>query len=125
MDVATVAESNRISVQWPDAIPPENEKIIAAVLRTPGVIASLPSAEVSNKDIVKLRPGEWLNDEVINFYGVMVNIRSSSAKARRDKGFAEPGDENLLDVHVFNSFFFQKLTDNGYSSVRRWTKKVN
>lgn len=111
-------------VQWPDGIPPENEKIIKAVLRTPGVISTLPAAEVSQKDIVKLLPGEWLNDEVINFYGVMVNLRSTAAKTRRDKGFPEPGDENLLDAHVFSSFFFEKLSKQGYSSVRRWTKKV-
>lgn len=94
------------------------------MLSTPGIVATLPAAEVSQKDIIKLRPGEWLNDEVINFYGVMVNIRSANAKARRDKGFAEPGDENLLDAHVMSSFFFQKLTDSGYPNVRRWTKKV-
>jgi len=103
----------------------DNRRIIEGVLRTNGVIAQLPAAEVSGKDIVKLAPGQWLNDEVINFYGVMVNLRSAAAKARREKGFAEPGDEDLLDVHVFNSFFFAKLTENGYTSVRRWTKKVS
>lgn len=105
-------------------MPPENEQIIRAVLKTPGVISSLPAAEVAQKDIIKLMPGEWLNDEIINFYGVMVNRRSADAKARRDKQLAEPGDENLLDVHVFTSFFFQKLVDAGYAGVRRWTKKV-
>ena len=28
-------------------------------------------------------------------------------------------------VHCFNSFFFKKLSENGYSSVRRWTRKVD
>lgn len=54
----------------------------------------------------------------------MVNRRSADAKLRRDKKLPETGDENLLDVHVFTSFFFQKLSDGGYSGVRRWTKKV-
>jgi Ulp1 family protease len=105
-------------------MPDEHLKIVEAVLRTPGMIASLPAAEVAGKDIVKLSPAQWLNDEIINFYGVMVNLRSAAAKTRRDKGFAEPGDENLLDVHVFNSFFFSKFSEGGYNSVRRWTKKV-
>lgn len=89
------------------------------------MIATLPSAEVAGKDIIKLMPGEWLNDEVINFYGVMVALRSQAAKERRAKGKAKEGDDNLLDVHVFSSFFYEKLTSSGgYSSVKRWTKKV-
>lgn len=110
---------------WPKDMPLENEQIIKAVLKTPGVISTLPAAEVAQKDIVKLLPGEWLNDEVINFYGVMVNRRSAEAKARRDKKLAEPGDENLLDVHVFTSFFFQKFVNAGYAGVRKWTKKFD
>lgn len=105
-------------------MPEENVKIIRAALRTPGVVSSLPAAEVSQKDLVKLAPGEWLNDEVINFYGVMVNLRSAEATKRREKGFPREGDEDLLDVHVFSSFFFSKLASAGYSGVRKWTKKV-
>ena len=29
-----------------------------------------------------------------------------------------------VKVHIFNSFFFLKLTQSGFSGVRRWTKKV-
>ena len=28
-------------------------------------------------------------------------------------------------VYAFNTFFYPKLTDTGYSSVSRWTKKVD
>lgn len=93
-------------------------------MRTRGIISSLPGAEVEYKDIVKLRAGEWLNDEIINFYGVMVRIRSEEAKKRRDKGCPQEGDEDLLDVWVFSSFFFAKLQEVGYAGVKRWSKKV-
>jgi hypothetical protein len=28
-------------------------------------------------------------------------------------------------VYTFNTFFYTKLTDEGYSRVKRWTKKVS
>ena len=76
------------------------------------------------KDISKLLPGEWLNDEVINFYGVLVNRRNAAATERKESGEPREGDENLLDVHVFSSFFFAKLQGTGYQGVKKWTKKV-
>lgn len=27
-------------------------------------------------------------------------------------------------IHIFNTFFYQKLQTDGYPSVRRWSKKV-
>jgi sentrin-specific protease 1 len=48
---------------------------------------------------------------VINFYFNMIKERSlEKGSARR--------------VHVFNTFFYSKLSKAGYSGVRRWTKKV-
>ena len=28
-------------------------------------------------------------------------------------------------IHVFNSFFYPKLSQSGFSGVRRWTRKVS
>ena len=100
--------------------------LVEEAFRLRDVITTLPGAEVSARDLALLKPTTWLNDEVINFYGVMVNIRSAAAKARRDKGKAQmlEGDEELLDVHVFSSHFYSKLADSGYSGVRKWSKKV-
>ncbi|EOA30495.1 hypothetical protein CARUB_v10013619mg [Capsella rubella] len=60
-----------------------------------------------------LRPGEWLNDEVINLYLVLLKDR----EAREPKKF--------LKCHFFNTFFFTKLVNSGtgynYGAVRRWT----
>lgn len=91
-------------------------------------------------------PAEWLNDEIINFYGAMVMDRAerwekgldeqelwfgadelggSKPGARSRKGKErQPGDP--LKVHYFNTFFFAKLESPGYEKAKlsRWTKKV-
>ncbi|ORZ11035.1 hypothetical protein BCR41DRAFT_357393 [Lobosporangium transversale] len=61
-------------------------------------------------DIQTLRPGQWLNDEVINFYGNLIMARSKEST-------------ELPKVHVFSTFFYKTLSENGYEKVRRWTKK--
>ncbi|KAG0263783.1 SUMO1 sentrin specific peptidase 1 [Actinomortierella ambigua] len=67
---------------------------------------------ITKNDIRTLRPGEWLNDEVINFYGNLIMARSNASSA-------------LPKVHVFSTFFYKTLSENGYDKVRRWTKKTN
>lgn len=60
-----------------------------------------------------LRPGAWLNDEVINVYMELLKER----ERREQKGY--------LKCHFFNSFFFNKLYKDAHSydfkAVRRWT----
>lgn len=70
------------------------------------------NVSVLKKDIQTLRPGEWLNDEVINFYGNLIMARSKESTT-------------LPKVHVFSTFFYKTLSENGYDKVRRWTKKVS
>lgn len=74
--------------------------------------------ENSNIDITGeilqcLRPGGWLNDEVINVYFELLKEREKR----------EP--EKFLKCHFFNTFFYKKLIGgkSGYDfkSVRRWT----
>ncbi|XP_072953914.1 ubiquitin-like-specific protease ESD4 [Typha angustifolia] len=60
-----------------------------------------------------LRPGSWLNDEVINLYLELLKEREK----REPKKF--------LKCHFFNTFFYKKLIsgNNGYDfkAVKRWT----
>lgn len=123
----SIEESQYRRRKWPRESSAELVALVEEAFRIRGVITTLPGAEVSAKDLALLKPTTWLNDEVINFYGVMVNIRSAAAKARRDKGKAQmlEGDEDLLDVHVFSSHFFSKLANSGYSGVRKWSKKFD
>ncbi|KAH6769695.1 hypothetical protein C2S52_014498 [Perilla frutescens var. hirtella] len=60
-----------------------------------------------------LKPGAWLNDEVINLYLELLKEREKR----------EP--QKFLKCHFFNTFFYKKLNSGqgGYNfqSVRRWT----
>ncbi|XP_072552510.1 sentrin-specific protease 1 isoform X2 [Salminus brasiliensis] len=66
---------------------------------------------ITRKDLQTLSHLNWLNDEVINFYMNMLVERSKAS--------------HLPSVYTFNTFFFPKLRSSGYSTVRRWTKKVD
>jgi sentrin-specific protease 1 len=59
---------------------------------------------------VRLRPLVWLNDEVINSYGNLVQQRA---------------DANGAKVHVFSSFFYTKMQAGYNKMFARWTKKVS
>lgn len=67
---------------------------------------------ITVKDLRTLRPPNWLNDEVINFYFEMLCQRSKN-------------NLNYPRLHIFNTFFYSKLKSNGYDSVKRWTRKVD
>lgn len=71
--------------------------------------------EVSKEKFQCLRPGRWLNDEVINLYLELLKEREKK----------EP--EKFLKCHFFNTFFYKKLAcgKNGYDykSVKRWTTR--
>ncbi|XP_046401958.1 uncharacterized protein LOC124167936 [Ischnura elegans] len=75
------------------------------------VLARLGSNTITGADIQTLADSNWLNDEVINNYMDMLTQRGQS--------------NEYPSVHCFNTFFYPKLNSSGYSSVRRWTKKVD
>lgn len=56
----------------------------------------------------------WLNDEVVNSYAQLINARTV---------MGAPGDR----VHCWNSFFYQRLAEQGYAgaNLKRWTKRVS
>ena len=59
--------------QWRPSLSPDEELKVADILRDNSFRKSIPGAEVQAKDVRKLRPGTWLNDEILNFYAVMLN----------------------------------------------------
>ncbi|KAK6913772.1 Ulp1 protease family, C-terminal catalytic domain [Dillenia turbinata] len=69
--------------------------------------------EITGEKLQCLRPGAWLNDEVINVYLVLLKEREKREPTK------------FLKCHFFNTFFYKKLISgkNGYDfkSVRRWT----
>lgn len=68
---------------------------------------------------MRLRPGQWLNDEVINFYGEMLMARAEESKENSKQG--------ILNAHYFSTFFWSTLTQKGYEKGRlaKWTKKFD
>ncbi|VDM66843.1 unnamed protein product [Strongylus vulgaris] len=68
--------------------------------------------KLTRKDLSTLSGLDWLNDEVINFYLQLVCQRSTRSK-------------NLPDTYAFNTFFYANISTKGYSSVKRWTRKVD
>ncbi|KAJ1309675.1 hypothetical protein OPQ81_006439 [Rhizoctonia solani] len=102
----------------PKALSPEDQSEVAAALAKRGTVAKFAREQVSDSDLARLTPAQWLNDEVINFYGALILARSE--EAQKGKGKA-------LDAHYFNTFFFSKLEEMGYekSRVAKWTKKID
>lgn len=79
------------------------------------LVADKFGLKITGNNLQCLRKGQWLNDEVINFYMQLVQQRST------DHG-------NLFrSCFAWNSFFWQKLSDDGkgyaYKSVQRWSSK--
>lgn len=69
--------------------------------------------QITGETLWCLRPGAWLNDEVINLYLELLKERE-----KRDP-------RKFLKCHFFNTFFYKKLISGrsgyDYKAVRRWT----
>ena len=82
------------------------------------LLAELNNIPVTREKVLCLRPGEWLNDEVINFFMELLKGRAAARSS---------GDAALPRVHFFNTLFYAKLTKDergyDYSGVKRWTRK--
>ncbi|XP_035665556.1 uncharacterized protein LOC118408807 [Branchiostoma floridae] len=73
------------------------------------ILAEIDGEKVTRKDMQGLNGTNLLNDNIVNFYMKMIMERS------RLTGYPR--------VHAFCSFFYQQLLQNGYSSVKNWTKR--
>lgn len=71
--------------------------------------------QITGEILQCLRPGAWLNDEVINLYLELLKERENR----------EP--QKFLKCHFFNTFFYKKLMSGrsgyDYKSVKRWTSQ--
>nr|CAB3265968.1 sentrin-specific protease 1 [Phallusia mammillata] len=76
------------------------------------VLVEAFNISITREHMATLSGLNWLNDEVINFYMELIVERSKVT-------------DNLPSAHAMNTFFYPKLSKQGYKSVRRWTKKVD
>nr|XP_048285888.1 sentrin-specific protease 2-like [Myodes glareolus] len=75
------------------------------------ILSSEFKLKITRGDIQTLQTGQWLNDQVINFYMNLLVQRNDS--------------EGYPALHVFSTFFYPKLKHGGYSAVKRWTRGIN
>lgn len=70
------------------------------------------SITIRQDDLRTLRHGKWLNDEIINFYGELCMKRAREIP-------------DAAKIHIFNTFFYDRLSEKGYSAISRWTKRID
>jgi len=101
----------------------EEMDIVQSALSGPGngteIIAQTDTDTCQRDSIRKLRPGCWLNDEVIHFFLQMLTKRDAIICGK---------EKSKKRSHFFKSFFITKLLDEAcgyrYQNVKRWSKKV-
>ena len=73
----------------------------------------------TKRDLLTLKPGMWLNDEVINRYMELIMLRANASTAE--------ASSPLPRVYAFKTFFMQKLEEVGgdYTNVCRWTRRAD
>lgn len=110
----------------PETLPPDAEAQVDNLLSKRGLISKCAREQVMDKDLYRLRPHQWLNDEIINFYGQLILSRSEAEKENPAVNGVVNGRRAPLNVHYFNTFFWSKLKGDGYEKARlaKWTKKV-
>lgn len=88
------------------------------------IIAQAGADSVQRASMQTLKPGMWLNDEIIHYFYLML--------AKRDEELCK-NDPERKRSHFFKSFFITKLLNEGnascdgkyeYRNVKRWSKKV-
>lgn len=83
------------------------------------ILATSDTDTVQRESMWRLKPGQWLNDEVIHYFLLCLS--------RRDQQMCQK-DSSRKRSHFFKSFFVSKLMDEAsgyrYQNVKRWSKKV-
>ena len=77
--------------------------------------------KLRGRHVRRLRDGEWICDEIIDFYFGLLSVRS-------ERGMAA-GAAALPRLHVFSTQFYTLLAQTGggaydYERVRRWTRRL-
>ncbi|KAF8195366.1 hypothetical protein BJ912DRAFT_138312 [Pholiota molesta] len=98
----------------PPQKPVDQDKVILVYPQgIPGAV------NITNGDLARLQPGEYLNDTLIEF-GLKLWL----------KNLEEKQPELAQQVHIFNSFFYKKLNNKknevqAFETVRKWTSKFD
>ncbi|ORY82945.1 hypothetical protein BCR35DRAFT_265403, partial [Leucosporidium creatinivorum] len=108
---------------------PRNSVLVYPVKETTGVVS------ITHGDTKRLQDGEFLNDTLIEFglKRILFMLREKEASA----GIPDDASRFSSRVHMFNSFFYKKLSQKGkrtdkngekvenYDAVKKWTNKFD
>ena len=72
------------------------------------ILQSEGTDSVQRESMRKLQPGQWLNDEIIHFFYVMLG--------KRDEELCK-ADPNRKRSHFFKSFFITTLLNEGHRDL--------
>jgi sentrin-specific protease 1 len=110
------------------ALNEDERKIVESAIHGFGhgdeIVAQAGADSVQRASMKTLKPGMWLNDEIIHYFYLML--------AKRDEELCK-NDPSRKRSHFFKSFFITKLLNEGnvscdgkyeYRNVKRWSKKV-
>ncbi|KNZ71468.1 Sentrin-specific protease [Termitomyces sp. J132] len=108
----------------PTPLPLMDDAQVDIILKKRGVVSKYAREQVNDTDLSRLQPGQWLNDEIINFYGALLLGRSDEFKENPPK--QKVNGSQVLNIYYFSTFFWPKLKE-GYEKGRlaKWTKKVD
>lgn len=94
------------------------------------LMADIAGCLIYGDDLRRLRPNEWLNDEIVNSYMELLTNRVARYREEDEKF----GKDMRPNVKTMNSFFYAKLYEFNktqgknvydYARVRRWTRKFD
>jgi hypothetical protein len=107
-------------------ITPADEAAYTLAMRGPvdDVLLVRFNATVYRSQIRCMRPGMWLNDEIINQYLFLLQERS--AQLCRDLAPGQRGQGARLRCYMHSTQLYSKLTEGGvydYSRVAKWTSR--
>ncbi|TKA57179.1 hypothetical protein B0A53_01135 [Rhodotorula sp. CCFEE 5036] len=114
--------------RFPAKLSKEHAKTVQEIFSNRSYETSIKGAAAAFRDMNRLNGQDWLNDELINYYGVMINNRSDTADAREKATEPDPrgvGEERKLKAFCFNTNFFTMFCQNGFAKVKRWTRKFD
>ncbi|BGP22120.1 sentrin-specific protease 1 [Rhodotorula toruloides] len=114
--------------EFPKVLSAEHQARAKAIFANRAYDVSMKGGAAAHRDIIRLKDRTWLNDEIVNFYGAMINARSDEADKREAKEGPKArgeGVHRLRKAFCFNTHFWNMFGDQGFSKVKRWTKRFD
>ncbi|PWN98426.1 cysteine proteinase, partial [Tilletiopsis washingtonensis] len=107
------------------ALTPEQQAVVQQALRDRGFKKAITGAEATHRNIQRLQPGKWLDDEVINFHmNTFANANGDEVKAAKLAARRARQAYGYWNVHAFITGMYTRIEEGGHKAVARWTKKV-